>query len=515
MVLRRKLAFFASAALLASSQSVSNEELLATLDLDDECDARDKDGQCTLNALQLRQNALNDLKGEAAYAHLSGLQETYRKAEEQYKGELNATTDLRARGAPMYATSYSGMAWPETTVSGPGPTHIFAIGDWGGLDGTLWTNMWPPAGRNRLIVYKGGQKAGPSVFPRTRYNLNHSVLLCSHQQFIDCYNFENCVPGCGFVDGVDTQPQLLVAEQFKKYAALLDPKYILNVGDNFYWGGVEKDCGYPMSSMSYEAKHQFDQVYEGVYGGPGLDNVPWFSVLGNHDWGGRVFNNGWDQQIAYTWQSNRWVMPAPYYSTKINYPDQGFSVDLFMLDSNIQDAHPPDEDPEHNICGNAHNKAWTTCAVAGGPPSVGLCHSWFEQMWQRQKLWLEDKLRQSTAEWQIVVTHFPCGHAAEWYRQLKGQGLDLLVTGHRHNQELWDKRHPRSNELANLPCFVTGGGGGISSEATPIINDGNWYGEGQYGFYDLEITKETIVITSIGFNGTIMKNATISPSPKR
>eukprot|EP00913_Durusdinium_trenchii_P021720 g20408.t1 len=40
-----------------------------------------------------------------------------------------------------------------------------------------------------------------------------------------------------------------------------------------------------------------------------------------------------------------------------------------------------------------------------------------------------------------------------------------------------------------MMCLVTGGGGGITSEASPW-DRAHWYGEGQYGFYDLSISKE-------------------------
>ena len=46
---------------------------------------------------------------------------------------------------------------------------------------------------------------------------------------------------------MDDNPQILVANAFKARAALKDPSYILNVGDNFYWGGIEKTCGEPMN----------------------------------------------------------------------------------------------------------------------------------------------------------------------------------------------------------------------------------------------------------------------------
>ena len=55
----------------------------------------------------------------------------------------------------------------------------------------------------------------------------------------------------------------------------------------------------PEVRISYPTKHQFDQIFEGVYQGAGLSHKPWFSVLGNHDWGGFKFDNG---LLAVCWQ---------------------------------------------------------------------------------------------------------------------------------------------------------------------------------------------------------------------
>jgi hypothetical protein len=416
---------------------------------------------------------------------------------------------------PLTAVQYNGMAWPTMKFTGVKEMHIFAIGDWGGMDGSLN----PIENRPSIVAYSWGKRPGASVFPRTRWNKDHSEELCSHKQFIACFNSEGsagCPASCGFVKGVDDQPQQLVAKAFQARAELMDPQYILNVGDNFYWGGIEKTCGTPMHEISFTAHHQFDQIFERMYQGPGLENKPWLSVLGNHDWGGRVFNNGWDQQVAYTWASNRWVMPAVYYMVTVEYPDQDFSVDIFMADSNHMDAKDPPLDSEHNICGSKHNPPSANCAAFGGPASIETCPQYFEQLWQTQKMWLKTKLSMSRATWQIMVTHFPCGEDGEnqaFYRQLHQQyGLDFMVTGHRHDQEMWLPEDTAKNHMGGLTCIVTGGGGGITSEATPDPeNTKDWYGEAEYGFYDLTITRSSLKVQSINWDGKVIQNYTVYP----
>ena len=56
--------------------------------------------------------------------------------------------------------------------------HIFAIGDWGGMDGSLDTNE----GRPNIVAYDWGKRPGPSVFPRSRWNKAHTVKLCASEK---------------------------------------------------------------------------------------------------------------------------------------------------------------------------------------------------------------------------------------------------------------------------------------------------------------------------------------------
>ncbi|CAE8603997.1 unnamed protein product [Polarella glacialis] len=415
----------------------------------------------------------------------------------------------RIPNPPDVALGYSGHAWPDMSIPSTGDIHLLAIGDWGGMDGTVITDgKRAKKDYYRIIQYQGGDTEGPHTMARSRPG-------CEFANLVECFNTHGqpggnaaspCYTTCGWAPGLDDKAQLLVAEQFKRRAAQVNPKLVLNVGDNFYWGGIETDCGTPMTELHPVTKHQFDSIFEGIYSGPGLDNVPWLSVLGNHDWGGRYFNAGWDQQIAYTWQSQRWLMPAPYWTLHVDFPDKGFSADFIMTDSNAHDAKDSSEDPEHNVCGALHTPSEASCAAQGGPPSVAECKTWFHNFWKTQQRWAEQRLSQSTADWQIMVTHFPCGHSASWYAKLHMQyGLDLLVTGHRHEQELWQE----SAMLGGLTCIVTGGGGGITSEMPPAWGVNH---DSQYGFFDLTISKEKINILLINQNGDVVKTGSAHPS---
>ena len=59
-------------------------------------------------------------------------------------------------------SGYKGQHWPTTVVYGVQEMHIFAIGDWGGMDGSLDTNE----GRPNIVAYDWGKRPGPQRLPK-------------------------------------------------------------------------------------------------------------------------------------------------------------------------------------------------------------------------------------------------------------------------------------------------------------------------------------------------------------
>lgn len=378
-------------------------------------------------------------------------------------------------GAPQHATDLNGIKLPDACFTGKyGPYHVFAIGDWGGV---LHQSGWLQPADHRSKMFK------------------------SHHR--------------KFILGVDDMAQKNVAAEMAKRAEVSNPDYVLNVGDNFYWGGVLTKCGAPASKAN-DATHQWERVYENIYRGPGLDGKQWLGVLGNHDYGGWSFTQGWDQAISYTWatgkvgtSTGRWMTPAQYWSVKVRYLD--FAVDYYFIDNNVFDAFVPDDQPFHNMCSRQHNQLEGATCGQQGPVSLDDCPGWFKRLWDTQQQWLNANLGASAADWQIVVSHFPPEGA--WGEDaLRGlaysYGIDIIIAGHRHKQSM---SYMEGNGLAPTAVIVTGGGGGITSEYTPDpfgVDD-------QYGFVDMSLTKGEIMVEMLSHKGEIRSTTCVTPRDRQ
>lgn len=250
------------------------------------------------------------------------------------------------------------------------------------------------------------------------------------------------------------------------------------------------------------------------------------------------YNMDWAAQIWYTWNrhplsSRRWVMPAQYYSRRVEFIGASTNIsttaDMFFLDTNFYDTVTQHG---HDICGingNTYNvktvppgeeEGWH-CKGYLGNHAAGVCEgtnftspeacaSTFENLWKEQLIWLEDGLAASNADWQIIVTHYPpyYGAIADKIRPLaKKYGVDLIVSGHVHAQELFPPNaNVHGQDWGKTAIIISGGGGGIISEPSEgnPSQDGN---DNRYGFMDLAITKDTILVSGYSWN---VKDQTIT-----
>eukprot|EP00929_Paragymnodinium_shiwhaense_P030602 TRINITY_DN1730_c0_g4_i2.p1 TRINITY_DN1730_c0_g4~~TRINITY_DN1730_c0_g4_i2.p1 ORF type:complete len:752 (+),score=262.44 TRINITY_DN1730_c0_g4_i2:115-2370(+) len=394
---------------------------------------------------------------------------------------------------PTTPLQHNGVKWPGQCIEKRSEYHFFLFGDYGGMtcgsvNNTHDPNAWACGRRQKHLFAKTADNTKDHP-DRGRW-MHH---------------------------GIDDKAQKLVASKMQHWANKLKPDYVLSGGDNFYFGGIDGwglHCCHPMDSIHKRTMAQFKHVFEDMYAGAGLDGIPFYSVLGNHDFGGRMFTAAWDQQIAYTWAegesaTKRWIMPGLYYMTSIKYPGDDFSIDVFMLDTNKGDAKPWTHDAGHNICGT-FNGGGSSCSKCGGPPSRYDCQKWFDKLWDAQSDWLSKELEKSTADWQIIVTHFPPDQfqGRYWKKMYVKYGIDLFVGSHRHSQEL----HMKDRRFGGLNYVVCGGGGGITSEWNP---DGGHRGQQQYGFMDVKVTKEKMVVSSINFEGRVIGTGEITPRPKQ
>jgi len=260
-----------------------------------------------------------------------------------------------------------------------------------------------------------------------------------------------------------------VARRMGAIGAQRAPTMVVNAGDNFYWGGIHhwKRDGHGVHDPFWQ------QGFEHMYTHPSL-NVPWISIMGNHDYGGQGCFADMQAQFDFTTKDllrfNRWKMPSPYYRHKIDF--DGFSLEMFMLDTNIEDA--PFGARGGGVCQQQ------LCGGTTADPHE--CVEWFQNMENAQHEWLGPALADSSAQWKIIVGHHkPSGVYADWLRPLLVQhNVQLVVGSHTHEMAFFSNY----NSIGR-PLLVVGAGGG--AQTNPGCGGAEYCG-GIYGFSEVEVT---------------------------
>jgi hypothetical protein len=262
-------------------------------------------------------------------------------------------------------------------------------------------------------------------------------------------------------------PQRAVAAQMAHTAETLDAKFFISTGDNFYPNGV--------ASVD---DPQWQQSFEQVYADFVLHN-DWFVVLGNHDYHGNP-----QAEVDYTQRSQRWHMPARYY-TVIKHIDKAADAQFFFIDTTPFIAEYQNASDQYAIAGQD-----TTAQLA----------------------WLEQALAQSKAKWKFVVGHHHIysggkrGTQQELERTIvplmKKYGVQAYINGHEHDLQVI--QHPG----AKTTYLVSGTG----SEHRPTgSTEGTLFSLSAYGFMALSLSSDRLLMQVVDDAGAVRFKHALDP----
>ncbi|XP_076977836.1 tartrate-resistant acid phosphatase type 5 [Tamandua tetradactyla] len=200
-----------------------------------------------------------------------------------------------------------------------------------------------------------------------------------------------------------TAREVASAKEMARTVQTLGADFILSLGDNFYFTGVQ-DAN----------DKRFQETFEDVFSARSLRNIPWYVLAGNHDHLGNV-----SAQIAYSKISKRWNFPSPFYRLRFKVPRTNVSVAIFMLDT-------------VTLCGNSDD---FTSQQPRGPRDLGLART--------QLAWLKKQLAAAREDYVLVAGHYPVWSVAEHgpthclVKQLQPllatYGVTAYLCGHDHN----------------------------------------------------------------------------------
>lgn len=239
----------------------------------------------------------------------------------------------------------------------------------------------------------------------------------------------------GYDLGSDHQTTVTtVAEQMAKTAEENKAAFVVNTGDNFYYCGIT-------STADKQVADDFTNVYKAQ-----SLSVPWYSVLGNHEYGYNV-----EAQCELSQSVHNWVMDSRYYSRRVALSGQVHISFIFLDTSPSVSAYRGDDESKWDPCGSD----FPTC----DPIDEGPCkfhENILSQNCSSQFQWFKQQISQvPKKDWLIIVGHHPADEmdVEDFVSVMAEHGFDLYLNGHTHLLNQYT--------LGGKGAYVTSGAGAM------------------------------------------------------
>lgn len=217
--------------------------------------------------------------------------------------------------------------------------------------------------------------------------------------------------------------QAWVAAGMAAWAEENDPAFIITTGDNIYPKGLRTPDDVQMDYKWRDVYHNYTSLVD----------LRWYVSLGNHDygdWEGEEWN-----EIGFAEYDDRWILPHLWYDYVVDLGDDG-TVHFLAIDT-------------ETFTKQIERNNYTDMVD-----------------------WMEDTLRESTADWKFVYGHrhvFTAGDAlqrgpvtGDLFQVLvpimERNDVDAYICGHDHNLQ-----HLRNISGVGLDYVISGAGGALLS----------------------------------------------------
>ncbi|GAB3820968.1 metallophosphoesterase [Pontibacter rugosus] len=261
-----------------------------------------------------------------------------------------------------------------------------------------------------------------------------------------------------------------MAAQLAKAVTGTNASFIISTGDNIYPHGVASVQD-PLWQLSFENVFYQYPLHR-----------DWYAVLGNHDYSGNA-----QAQIDYTYTSQRWNMPARYYSFKRSI-GKGAEALFVFLDTNTLDK-------------GAYKSSYGEELV--------------QQDSTAQKQWLEQVLSDNdpAVKWKIVIGHHPMYTAGNRALQephmrhslepiLEKYNVDVYLSGHEHHLQYYKPQDKKTHH------FISGAGSEANESLKPRAPH-DFFAPIQ-GFMTFALTDNMLLMQAIDRKGKVLKKTKIN-----
>jgi hypothetical protein len=273
----------------------------------------------------------------------------------------------------------------------------------------------------------------------------------------------------------------LVAQQVNKFANMMQPSFMVLLGDNFYENGVNGTDD-PLWKLYYRDLYTDPATY-----------VPWYPIMGNHDYYGK------DPQaeIDYYHQSidSRWIFPDYQYTKSWSIPGSSKTMEIVFINT-------------VTLCPEAEAKHihW---------PNATLYPDLLSYYWQPTLQWIDNTLAASTADILFVAGHYhiytnTAGDTTtpestclqtRLVPLLKKYKVAAYMNGHEHNFE--------HHYIDGMNYLTVGHGCDVDDPVSPGTPPGLLFNRTVGGFAYMHVSDTALNFTYVDVSGTNIYNASI------